>query len=154
MTAIPETGEFTDFYRAKWPDAVRWARALARAEVAEDLAQDAFLNVRRHWAGIEEPTAYLRTAVVNACRAWHRSRSREELRHQRLAKADHASPPHVDETMELLDALSERQRTVLVLRFYLDLDDDTIAETIGCRSSTVRSLAARGLAQLRKEMTP
>jgi DNA-directed RNA polymerase specialized sigma24 family protein len=38
---------------------------------------------------------------------------------------------------------------VLVLRYYEDLDDSEIAELLGCRKSTVRSLAARGLAALR-----
>ena len=41
-----------------------------------------------------------------------------------------------------LAVLPSRQRAVLVLRYYLDLSDQTIAETLGCRRGTVRSLAA------------
>lgn len=44
-----------------------------------------------------------------------------------------------------------QQRTVLVLRSYEGLEDATIAALVGCRrTTTVRSLAARGLAALRK----
>jgi DNA-directed RNA polymerase specialized sigma24 family protein len=41
---------------------------------------------------------------------------------------------------------------VLVLRYVDDLDDDAIAETLACRRATVRSLAARGLAAIRREL--
>ena len=48
-----------------------------------------------------------------------------------------------------LAELSERQRAVLVLRHYEQLTDAEIAEVSGCRQSTVRSLAMRGIAALR-----
>jgi DNA-directed RNA polymerase specialized sigma24 family protein len=48
-----------------------------------------------------------------------------------------------------LGALSERQRAVLVLRYYEDLADHEIATLLGCREATVRSLASRGLAAMR-----
>ena len=49
----------------------------------------------------------------------------------------------------VLAELPERQRAVLVLRYYLDLRDDDIAAALGCRPGTVRSLAARAFAALR-----
>lgn len=49
-----------------------------------------------------------------------------------------------------LPELSDRQRLVLGLRYVYDLDDEEIAAAIGARRGTVRSLASRGLAELRK----
>jgi RNA polymerase sigma factor (sigma-70 family) len=46
-------------------------------------------------------------------------------------------------------ALSERQRAVLVLRYYEGLADREIAALLGCREASVRSLARRGLAAMR-----
>ena len=54
----------------------------------------------------------------------------------------------------MLLGLPERQRAVIVLRHVADLPDEEIAEILGCRRSTVRSLAARALAALRLEVTP
>ena len=45
--------------------------------------------------------------------------------------------------------LSLRQRTAVVLRYFCDMDDTDIAEVLGCRPATVRSLVQRGLIQLR-----
>ncbi|MGH2719057.1 MAG: sigma factor-like helix-turn-helix DNA-binding protein, partial [Actinomycetota bacterium] len=45
-----------------------------------------------------------------------------------------------------------RQRSAIVLRFYLDTPDDEAAEILHCRPGTVRSLISRGLAELRQEV--
>jgi RNA polymerase sigma factor (sigma-70 family) len=55
-----------------------------------------------------------------------------------------------DAAWQLLATLPRRQRAVLVLRFYEDLDDDAVARVLSCSPSTVRSNAARGLAALRR----
>ena len=54
-----------------------------------------------------------------------------------------------DRLRRALARLPARQRTVLVLRYYVDLSDATIAELMDCRPGTVRSQAARGLAAIR-----
>ena len=60
-----------------------------------------------------------------------------------------------NDALELLDALrrlSYRQRSVIVLRYWLDLSEAEIAETLGCRPGTVKSLHTRAIEHLRKEM--
>jgi RNA polymerase sigma factor (sigma-70 family) len=55
----------------------------------------------------------------------------------------------------LLDAvarLSYKQRVVLVLRYWADLPEGEIAEIIGARPATIRSINARALARLSKEL--
>jgi RNA polymerase sigma-70 factor (sigma-E family) len=119
--------------------------------VAEDLVQDAFVGLHRHWDGVRQPSAYLRVAVVNACRAHHRRNLRERSYFPELV-----TDTVVAETPVVLDALAElpyRQRAALVLRFYEDRTDSEIAQALGCRPATVRSLVHRGLATLKKVIT-
>ena len=64
---------------------------------------------------------------------------------------DHAT--HVvnsDDLWRALATLSARERVVLVLRYYQDLDDQTIADVLGIKPSSVRATASRALASLRK----
>jgi RNA polymerase sigma-70 factor (sigma-E family) len=136
-------------FRAQYLSMVRVAFLLTGSnEVAEDLVQEAFLGLRKHWEDVDQPEAYLRTSVVNASRSWLR-RQRTFRRHVRDWR-----PPlyenEVDELQDALAALPERQRTALVLRFYADLSEASIAEALGCREGTVKSLLHRGLARLRK----
>jgi RNA polymerase sigma factor (sigma-70 family) len=49
-----------------------------------------------------------------------------------------------------LAGLGARQRAVVVLRYYCDLSDEQIADTLGCSAATVRSQASRALARLRE----
>ncbi|MGH2829786.1 MAG: sigma factor-like helix-turn-helix DNA-binding protein [Actinomycetota bacterium] len=48
--------------------------------------------------------------------------------------------------------MKSRQRAALVLRFWSDVSDEEIADTLGCTRGTVRSLVSRGLAALRIQM--
>lgn len=60
--------------------------------------------------------------------------------------------PDADRRGELwndLHLLPVRQRTAIVLRIYEDLPVQQVAEILGCRPGTVRSLVSRGLAELR-----
>src|SRR6476619_4705875 len=61
---------FVDLYHECLAPMVRLAWALTGSEVvAEDVVHDAFLRVHAHWSRIENPRAYLRQTVVNACRS-------------------------------------------------------------------------------------
>lgn len=160
MPAGPTTGltGFERFFGEHHAATVRLAHLLTgSAAAAEDLAQDAFANVLPHFAALDNPAAYLRTATVNTCRSWHRSRGREQDRFRRhgttpeLAPAAHLS----DTSADLLDSIRRlpyRQQAVLVLRYWLDLTEVDIASTLGCRPGTVKSLHARALDAIRKDL--
>jgi RNA polymerase sigma factor (sigma-70 family) len=60
--------------------------------------------------------------------------------------------PELDETWGVLRRLPDRQRMAVVLRFYEDLSEAEIAELLGCRPGTVKSLIHRGLAKVKKEI--
>ena len=60
-----------------------------------------------------------------------------------------------DKPSELLDAVAAlpyKQRAVLVLRYWADLREEEIAEIVGVRPASVRSITSRALAQLRKDL--
>jgi RNA polymerase sigma-70 factor (sigma-E family) len=135
---------------------------LGDRQAAEDVVQEAFTGLYRRWDDLADPRralAYVRSAVLNG--------SRSALRHRAVqrSKAAGYDPPAGSaeavvlsteeraEVMRALRGLPRRQREVLVLRFYLDLPDDQIAETLGIRQSTVRSAAHRGLSALRTHLT-
>lgn len=120
--------------------------------VAEEVVQDAFVAVSERWNGLERPGAYLRTAVVNGCAQTLRRRSVEDRHRSVTLPADDEIPEQLIELRSALDRLTDRQRIVVVLRYFVDIPDDEIARTLDVRPSTVRSLARRALAVLRKEL--
>jgi RNA polymerase sigma factor (sigma-70 family) len=152
----PESSPDSDIeasYRALWPSLVRFGRLLTGSHhYGEEIAQEAFVGLLRATHPIDNPSAYLRRSVVNlSINAGRRAqREREYVARQR----DHVVlPPELDDTWRRLRALPVKQRTVLVLRYYEDLSEQQIAAVMGCRPGTVKSLAARALDQLRKDMS-
>ncbi|MFD1825715.1 MULTISPECIES: SigE family RNA polymerase sigma factor [Mumia] len=128
-------------------------------EDALDLAQETCTRVWKSWPSVstaEDPKAYVATIMANLQRSRWR---RKKLREVPYEPAVHADAPsglayeEVDALRQGLDALSDRQRRAIVLRFWVDLDDAAIAEALGCRPATVRSLLSRGIARLREDLT-
>ena len=151
-------------YAAHWRRLVRLSVLLVRDQgVAEEVVQDAFVAVHGRWSRLRDPDlalAYLRQAVVN--------RSRSALRHRAVVArhaerrttgllepgADHAALD-TDRRAAVLDALRalpHRQREVLALRYYLDLSEAEIADTLGISRGAVKSHASRGSATLRTHL--
>ena len=126
---------------------------------AEDVVQDVVVSLL---AGHERVVAagaaraYVRTAVVNRARSVHR-RSATERKHLWRQRVDEVGPDHGDglvlrdAVLAALQRLPERQRTVLVLRYYAGATDDEIARALGIRTSTVRSTAVRALRAVRHD---
>jgi RNA polymerase sigma-70 factor (sigma-E family) len=150
-----------ELYERTAPGAVRLAYLLTGdRSVAEDITQDAFVRVSGRLAHLRESgsvDAYLRRAVVNLAKNHFRRRAVERAFLER-ARPETASPGHeqplVDReaTMAALARLPQRQRAAIVLRFYEDLSEDAIAQTLRCRNGTVRSLVTRGVQALRADI--
>jgi RNA polymerase sigma-70 factor (sigma-E family) len=149
---------FEDYVAARGAALVRFARVLVGDEHrAEDLVQDALAKAYLRWNRIvrtDQPDVYLRRAVLNGSRSWWRrpgSRERPvEHTGDRPAPGDHGTETvERDALWRQVLRLPDRQRVVLVLRYYEDLDDATIAEILGCTPVTVRTHAMRALTTLR-----
>ena len=145
-------------FRAHHRDLVRLATLLVDDQgSAEEAVQDAFVALaRRGAAGIEDPEASLRTAVLNNARSVLRRR-RVRRRHLRSVERPAVAPgaDHdvlVDEdarqVLAALRDLSERQREVLVLRYWADLSEAEIAAALGISAGSVKTHAHRGTAAL------
>lgn len=98
--------------------------------------------------------AYARRAVTNEHISWRRRWSSRNVRPVGDQLPDTAVHDRVwadnDEVLlRRLQQLPARQRAALVMRFYQELTDAEIAETLGCRAVAVRAYISRGLSALR-----
>jgi RNA polymerase sigma-70 factor (sigma-E family) len=153
----------TQLFREHHVELVRLAALLTGDQAtAEDVVQDAFEGLHRGWPGLRRPSsglAYVRSSVLNGCRAVHRRTAVARRHAPKLAGRPEAGGPDpqsaADDRGEMeaaLRLLPRRQREVLVLRYYLDLDAAEIAATLRITPSTVRSANARGLAALARTL--
>ncbi len=126
--------------------------------LAEDLTQDTLVRVRSVWSrvsGSGAPDAYATRTLVNCLRAtarrpWRRESS-VDLVPERIDPGSSAeTPDHRDELLAALAQLGLSQRTVVVLRYWDDLSIEAVAASLNLSTGTVKSQAARGLAQLRE----
>ena len=150
-------------YATHYRQLVRLSVLLVRdLGTAEEVVQDAFVAMHGRWRSLRDPDkalAYLRQTVVNRSRSVLRHRVVEikYVAHQPGSAA--RDVPGADENilvserraavLHAMRQLPQRQREVLALRYYLDLDEADIAETLGISRGAVKSHASRGSATLR-----
>jgi RNA polymerase sigma factor (sigma-70 family) len=123
-------------------------------ELARDVVQDAFARLMRSqstYRGDGTLEAWVWRAVVNAARSARRA---EQVRHTgtaAIAEVAQLDEGRLDEDVRALVAsLPERQRLVLFLRYYADLDYRSIAEILAIESGTVAATLNQGRAALRR----
>ena len=153
--AVVEEPTFEQLWHTQRLALVRLAVLLVDEQpLAEDIVQEAFAELHARWSRLQDvhkALAYLRTSVVNG--------SRSALRRRRTARA--YVPPHeppepspeadlvlAEDQREVLAAvrrLPERQRQVLVLRYWSGLSEAEIAAVLGITRGTVKSTASRAL---------
>lgn len=155
-TSAGRHGELAALYRDHYQAMVRLARLLTSDDgLAEDIAQDAFVRTWRAWLRIRDEgsaPAYLRATVVNLARTSLRRR----LLERRHAAADAAGgerawDPDQAGRIAVLDALRHLpygQRSVVVLRYHLDLPEQQVADLLGIAPGTVKSQTHKALARL------
>lgn len=153
-----------ELYAAHWRTLVRASVLLVRdLGTAEEVVQDAFVAMHGKWGRLRDPDkalAYLRKAVVNRSHSINRHRGVVERHQAREAPPAHAAPADEpvlegvrrDDVISALQRLPRRQREVIALRYYLDLSEHEIAETLGISAGSVKSHASRGAAALRADL--
>ena len=116
---------------------------------AEEVVQDAFAAVFERWDRIDDPPAYLRTCVLNNCR---RVLRRRMLRRAHPVQPDADGELGFNHVVDAIRRLPDRQRSMIVLRYDLQLTDAEIAATLGVPIGTVKSTLHRAIAALRQEI--
>ena len=145
---------FEDFYRAMRQRMIRVAFMMTGStEAAEDIVQDAFVQLYSRFDQLVDPAPYLYRTVVNGCRS-RRRHGRVVERLQHLTAQNTVTSLETDETWTALVRLPERRRAAVVLRYYADLPLAEIADVLGCRTGTVKSMLHRALSELREVLEP
>lgn len=156
--ATRDTSDFAQIYAAHHAEALRLAYLLCgNRERAEDAVAEAFVRVYRQMrrGDIEHPRAYVRRAVVNEVNSRFRRLALERREASKRSGDDRGLRGaddvivDTDEMFAALRRLSDRQRTVVVLRFYEDLPEKAIADVMGISIGTVKSTLSRGMERLR-----
>jgi RNA polymerase sigma-70 factor (sigma-E family) len=154
---------FNDEYPRVW--AVAYALVGDR-DLAEEIAMEAFSAAFSSWRHViraENRSAYLRRIVLNLCRSKWRRRKVEQRanaaaqRRGEREKHQGWAAKHSDARMDVWDALVRlpaRQRACVVLRYYADLTDEQVAETLGCSIGTVKSHLHRARRSLETMLDP
>lgn len=107
-----------ELFRTRRAASVRLVTALTGDRgVAEEIVQDAFLEVSRRWEQLDNPAAYLRTALVNRSCS-HNRRLGVGRRRVPPPPRLHVEAPELDELWGVLVRLPARRRAALVLRYY------------------------------------
>jgi RNA polymerase sigma-70 factor (sigma-E family) len=140
---------------------------------AEDLVQECLLRVAKRWPKVrtmDHPDSYARRILVNLAldgakgrgRRWSELEASDRSPQDTLADVRLAAMPVATgeagaveiraELFEALGALSQRQRSMLVLRYFADLSEAQTADALGCSLGTVKSTTSRALERLREAM--
>lgn len=150
--------EFSEYVRQQLPHLLRFGHALTgNPHDAGDLVQDVLEKVGVRWETLQRQDtnldAYVRRSMVNARTSRWRRRRRETLV---AITPDSGFAPRDrfdDEPLwQALRKLPLKQRAVLVLRYYEDLSEAEIAETLGISTGTVKSHSSRAMASLRSAL--
>jgi RNA polymerase sigma-70 factor (sigma-E family) len=153
---VTTVADFESYVVARTPALLRYAYVLTgNAARAEDLVQGALASAFRHWRRIgDDPDAYVRRSVVNAyLNQWRRVLRREVL----VDRLPERAAPLVevedgDAVLQAIALLPPRQRAVVVLRFYEDLDVASTAALLKVSPGTVKSQTSKALATLRMSL--
>lgn len=156
----PQASHLEELYLRHAPQAVRVAFLITGdRQVAEDMAQEAFIRVAGRFRQLRFPDAfasYLRRTVVNLCIAEFRKRRREQAYMDQVTAGGGTAAvfPDLesrDELRRALHRLPVRQRAAVVLRYYEDLSEQDVAKELKCSVAAARSLVARAMETLRPQ---
>ncbi|MEV6331487.1 SigE family RNA polymerase sigma factor [Streptomyces sp. NPDC051909] len=154
---------FTSYVRARGPVLLRTARSLTASHSdAEDLLQTALAKTFVAWERIEDHRAldgYVRRALLNTRTSQWRKRKVDEYacgdelpEPAGLPEGDPAERQVLHDAMwRAVMKLPDRQRAMVVLRYYEDLSEAQTAEVLGVSVGTVKSAVSRALGKLRED---
>lgn len=150
----PDPGDFDDFVSVRSTRLLRTAYLLTRDHGrAEDLLQTALAKAWLSWSKIQgDPTAYVRTILVNTYATWWRRRWNDERPTSEIPDPGYDEDRSASyDLWAALGRLPRGQRAVIVLRYFEDLSEAETASVLGCSAGTVKSQSAKALLKLRSD---
>ena len=155
--------DFTEFYRRSKDECLLTVLvSVGDRDTAQELVSEAFARAWASWRTVSRhpaPQAWVVRTALNANVSWWRRRRREVPVPDPGSIADSPVVEGADrsvdpEIMVALLRLSTRQRQVVALRLFLDLDTDRTADVLGIAPGTVQAHLGRAIAALRDELVP
>jgi RNA polymerase sigma factor (sigma-70 family) len=149
-----ESGD-AEVYRKHADDLIRFATGLVGPSDAADVVSEAVLSClgSAGWLTVAEKRPYLYRSVYNKAAEFHRASSRRRSRETLAANEDHVELPEIrPEVLAAVLRLSIRQRAVIVLTYWEDLDPSSIATLMDISDGSVKRHLARGRSRLKEAL--
>src|SRR5579863_9473455 len=166
--------EFSRIVATHRPQVFRFLLASTRdLDLAETLTQECFLKAHRHWSsfrGESSAITWLMRIAINLQKDHWRNRRMQFWRHTRVNAVDtdeagewlpsgESSPEQqllareqVKRVWKAVDGLSERQKTVFLLRYVEEMEIAEIGKATGLSEGTVKAHLSRALGRVRSEL--
>jgi RNA polymerase sigma-70 factor (sigma-E family) len=153
-------GEFAEFYLTSRDGCLRAVYAsVGDHSLAEELVAEAFARAWASWRKVHRhpaPQAWVVRTALNTHVSWWRRRRREVAWNGQDVASTVAAADAVtlldEQVLAALRGLPTRQREVIALRVFLDLDTETTARTLGIAPGTVTAHLSRAVATLRDQL--
>jgi RNA polymerase sigma-70 factor (sigma-E family) len=149
---------FAEFFATSWDPCLRAvAASVGNLTLAEDQVAEAFARAWLSWHKVSRhpaPRAWVVRVALNTGASWWRRRRRETPITDYDLEADGEGVGLDGALLTALRRLPARQREVIVLRVFLDLDVETTAKHLGIAPGTVRAHLARAMTALSGQLTP
>jgi RNA polymerase sigma-70 factor (ECF subfamily) len=148
---------FAEFFRESWDPCLRAvAASTGDMQLAEEQVAEAFARAWASWRKVSRhpaPKAWVVQTALNAGVSRWRRRGRElPLLDHDVATLDGFQAGLDSVLLRALRRLPIRQREVIVLRVFLDLDIETVARQLEIAPGTVRAHLSRAVTTLRNEL--
>jgi len=141
--------DFDEVFRRERTPMVRLAYLMLGSEsLAEEVVHDGFVALLERWDRIDNPGAYLRRCVVNGCVG-----ARRRARRLPPPAGDASADLGAAHLTDVLMGLPPQRRAMVVLRYYADLTQEDIAETLRLPVGTVKSGLHRALGELKEALS-
>lgn len=146
-----------EVYRKHADDLTRFATGLVGPNNASDVVSEAVLSCMSSskWAEVTEKRSYLYRSVYNKAAEFHRASTRRRLREQLTSEPELVEPAEVrPEVLAAVSRLSMKQRAVIVLTYWEDLDPTSISRLMSISEGAVKRHLARGRSRLKEALNP
>ena len=155
-TAVAKDEEsFAWFFTSEYPQVVRLLTVVVTdPAAAEDVAQEAFIRLHRHWSRIsryESPEAWVRRVALNRAFSWRRREQHRRQGEERApAWAEPRSEPSVDadHVLRAVRRLGPRDRALVGLYHLEDRPLGEVASVLGMSPDTAKVALHRARAKL------